>query len=92
MTLSVSTAVVLRPDLNSRAQAILELTLLQAVLDPLVSDSRSGTSHHAELALSPILRECRPPHPPPPALPNLNHLQALTGDSPSQAVGGLGCV
>lgn len=40
MTLSVSTAVVLRQDLNSIAQAGLELTLLQAVLDPLVSDSR----------------------------------------------------
>lgn len=72
MTLSVSTAVVLRPDLNSRAQAGLELTLLQAVLDPLVSDSRSGMSHHAELALSPILRECRPPHTPPtPLCPTL---------------------
>lgn len=39
MTLSVSTDVVLREGLNSIAQAGLELTLLQAVLDPLVSDS-----------------------------------------------------
>lgn len=43
-------------------------------------------SHQAQLALSPILSECPPP------LPNPNHLQELTGDSPSQAVCGLGCV